>query len=90
MVYLSDLPINDSHNFFNKTNEERLSYMARRFIGFSYPNFECEHPCEFKDFCNNVKWFRQYNSNGILEHGRKETYCKLKQMLAEIYLNTFE
>lgn len=90
MVYLSDLPIQDSHDFYNKNNQERLLYMARRFLWFSYPNMFCDSPCELKDFCNNAKRFWQYNWHWEKEEHRKNTYCKLKKILSDIYLDIFE
>lgn len=89
MVYLSDLPVRDSHDFNNKNNNERLDYMSRRFLWFSYPKVECKKPCELHDFCKNVKRFRQYDWNGNIDTKRTIIYCKMKKILSDVYLSVF-
>lgn len=90
MVFLSDLPITDKYNFTNLTYKEKYNFMMRRYLWFSYPKFSCKIDCDLKEFCWNIKRFWRFNIDWTYNEDRFQTYCKMKKMLAKLYLRHFD
>lgn len=83
--YLTELPIDDTHNALTATNEELLLRTEQQLEKSYFPYDCCNVDCDWYGSCNRLKWVWKMESEHISSDKKISDYCRFKKVLSNAF-----